>query len=100
MRTTLQGIVSARRMMSEDPGSRQKLLESSAIEAAELRMKHEAEKLEGTPAVTAGIARKRSIRELMWKWLNALTPRIEAEVENIISEEAIRPGTFVVFRVP
>ena len=87
LKASLVEASAARRTLADDAVGRQKLLEGSAIDAAEARFKHAAGRMEASGLAGATVTRRKSIRTWMWAWLQVLVPRIEAEIKAIYKEE-------------
>ncbi|KAI1795428.1 DNA/RNA polymerase [Ganoderma leucocontextum] len=88
LRRHLSSVVLARRVLSEDLASRQRLLEQSVYNVAVERMKHQAEMMDDLGLPSRGL-RSGDLRSWMWDWHQKLQGRIKAEVENLIVEERV-----------
>src|SRR6266852_1846401 len=86
LRSSMAQLIGAR-LHLEDPLSRQKLVEESAVEDARERLEHEFQRLEAQGLANLSLTKKKSIRKWMWEWYSALTPRLEKDIKAIITNE-------------
>ncbi|KAI0334261.1 DNA/RNA polymerase [Cubamyces sp. BRFM 1775] len=88
LRRHLGQVILARRVLSEDVVSRQRLLEQSVYQVAVERMKRQAELFDqlGLPSKSL---HSTDLRTWMWHWHQKLQARIEAEIQNLEVEERV-----------
>ncbi|KAF8317988.1 DNA/RNA polymerase [Clavulina sp. PMI_390] len=88
LRTSMAELISTRRHLADDPISRQKLVEESAVDDARNRLNHQLQQLDERGLSSVSVMNsKKSIQKWMWDWYEALTPRIEEEIKAIIASE-------------
>lgn len=95
LRSSMAQLIGARRHLLEDPLSRQKLVEESAVEDARERLEHEFQRLEAQGLANLSLTKKKSIRKWMWEWYSALTPRLERDIKTIITNEEKARGVYL-----
>lgn len=94
LRSSMAQLIGAR-LHLEDPLSRQKLVEESAVEDARERLEHEFQRLEAQGLANLSLTKKKSIRKWMWEWYSALTPRLEKDIKAIITNEEKARGAYL-----
>ncbi|KAI0776637.1 DNA/RNA polymerase [Trametes elegans] len=88
LRRHLGQVILARRVLSEDVVSRQRLLEQSVYNVAVERMKRQAELFDQLGLPNKSL-HSTDLRTWMWLWHTKLQTRIEAEIRNLETEERI-----------
>ncbi|KAG5643187.1 hypothetical protein DXG03_001391 [Asterophora parasitica] len=87
LRRHLAEVTMARRVLSDDVASRQKLLEESVYDVAVERMKHQAD-LFAELGLGNNALRAADLQQWMWGWHEKLKKRLETEIKNIAQTEA------------
>ncbi|KDQ17027.1 hypothetical protein BOTBODRAFT_129343 [Botryobasidium botryosum FD-172 SS1] len=91
LRDNLNQVLAARKALPDDATARQKLLEESAYDAAFIKFKHDSAKFEGMGLGSKGLHHN-SIQGWMWGWYQKLVARLEAEIADLIKQEAKNPN--------
>ncbi|KZV89471.1 DNA/RNA polymerase [Exidia glandulosa HHB12029] len=81
LRSSLELMSTARRVLPDDNMARQKLLEESVYDVAMHRLKHETELFQSmnmAPALSKG-----ALRRWMWEWHQQLVEQLEREIESL-----------------
>ncbi|KAG6329701.1 hypothetical protein ID866_9388 [Astraeus odoratus] len=86
LRKHLGKVALARRVLPDDVGARQKLLEESVYDVAVERLRHESEVFDeldlGNPSL-----RRADLQGWMWDWHQKLSAHLETEIARIVAEE-------------
>ncbi|OSD03827.1 DNA/RNA polymerase [Trametes coccinea BRFM310] len=88
LRRHLGNVILHRRILAEDVGLRQRLLEQSVYNVAVERMKRQAELFDQLGLPKQGL-HSTDLKTWMWHWHVKLESRIEAEIKNLEIEERI-----------
>jgi hypothetical protein len=94
LRSSMAQLIGARQHLLDDPLSRQKLVEESAVEDARERLEHEFQRLEAQGLANLSLTKKKSIRKWIWEWYSKLTPRLEKDIKAIITSEEKARGAY------
>lgn len=86
LRKHLADVILARRVLTEDHISRQKLLEQSVYDVAVERLRREAQALEEMGRGNKGLGHAH-LKGWMWNWHQRLQERLTAEIADLIKQE-------------
>lgn len=89
LRRHLAHVRLARRVLADDVGARQKLLEQSVYDVAVERLKYQADLLAELGLGNAAL-KKADLQRWLWEWHTKLTIRLEEEIKHITMTERSR----------